>query len=66
MVEFTDEYIEWEGKFRKQFGYGIPLMMIPQVETTEGMIASIKKCLDAKKDLLQEIYKWEISPDIHY
>ncbi len=59
MVEITDEYIEWNEKYKERFGEFVPLAMIPQIETTDGIIEKIKKCLEADRDLLPEIYKWK-------
>lgn len=59
MIEFTEEFDEWNDKYKDRFGEWVPMMMIPQVETTEGIIEKIKKCLEADKNLLGEFYNWK-------
>ncbi len=69
MVEFelTEEFFEWNEKFEEKFGEPVPLMMVPEIETLDGMIEKIKKCLDANENLLGTFYEWELdNPEIVY
>lgn len=66
MIEMTDEYLKWDDKFYETFGYGLPTEMLPADETTEGIIESIRKSIEAGRDLLGEIYDMPVSDDIVY
>lgn len=56
MIKLTDDYRAAARAFKKLFGYGVPLRMIPPTETTEGLVKNIHRCLDLRKDVLREIY----------
>ena len=66
MVEFTKEFDEWNDKYKEKFGEWVPMMMIPQVETTEGLIDKIKQSLAAGKNLLPEFYDWKYDGSVLY
>jgi hypothetical protein len=61
LIVLDDEYKKVAAEFKKVFGYGVPLSMIPPVETNENLIKNLKKCIEQKKDLLAEIYNWDYS-----
>lgn len=54
MIELTTEYRALALKFKKQFGYGVPLMQIPDSVTTEEIITVIRESLDSGTDLLPQ------------
>ena len=56
MFEYTDEYKEIAREFRKTFGYGVPLSMIPYTVNTSDLIDKIDICISNKKDTLLEMY----------
>lgn len=56
MIELTDEYRESARKFRKNFGYGVPLKMIPSKTDTQELIKLIDLCVvNNKDDLLEKL-----------
>lgn len=56
MVQLTEEYMNISREFRKTFGYGVPLSVIPPTVGTDDLIEKIKECIDKKEDKLLEIY----------
>lgn len=52
MVQITEEYRQYNKKFKEVFGYGIPLNMIPPTASTEDLIKQIRDCIENKKDNL--------------
>ena len=56
MIQFTSKYREVEKNFIDFFGYGVPLKQIPPSETTDGIIASMKECLNSHQDIMNIIY----------
>lgn len=61
MIQLTDEYRAIAKEYKKTFGYGVPLSMIPPTTEMPDLIANIEKCIAEKKDNLLEIYGVEIS-----
>ena len=53
-----------DDKFMARFGEGLPLMMIPESETIEGLTALVDECFAQGKDLLPERYDWR--DDVYY
>lgn len=56
MIQITDEYRAIAKEYKKVFGYGVPLSMIPPTTEMPDLIANIEKCVAEKKDSLLEIY----------
>ena len=56
MIEFTEEYKKAANRYKKTFGYGVPLAMIPPVATTSDLITKIEECIKANKDDLLNMY----------
>jgi len=56
MIQLTEEYRAAARAFKELFGYGVPLSLVSQTETTEGLIKTIQKCLELKKDIIRETY----------
>jgi len=56
MIELTEEYRSAAKEFRKSFGYGVPLSMIPPVTETLDLIKNLKECIANNKDDLLERY----------
>lgn len=56
MIQLTEEYKEVAKKYRKKFGYGVPLSMIPPTTETSDLIRNIEKCIEENSDKLLEIY----------
>lgn len=56
MIELTDEYRAIAKEYKKAFGYGVPLAMIPPTTETADLIAKIKECISDNKDDLLEKY----------
>lgn len=61
MIELTDEYRAIAKQFRKKFGYGVPLSMIPPVAETFDLISKIRECIESEKDDLLERYNVEVT-----
>lgn len=66
MIETTDEYRIAARAFKKKFGYGVPLSMIPDSADTMDLIDKLYKCIADGNDNLMELYGVEISDDILY
>ncbi|MBS5549056.1 MAG: hypothetical protein KHX40_07665 [Oscillospiraceae bacterium] len=60
MIELTEEYKAIAKEYRKVFGYGVPLSMIPPTAETEDLIRKIKDCIKDGKDSLLSHYGVEI------
>lgn len=59
MISGTDKrFQELSAKFEKAFGDIIPLMMVPESETIEGLTEKVNQCLKEGKDLLPNFYDW--------
>lgn len=59
MIRGTDKRFDAVNKkYRNAFGEDIPLMMVPDGETIEGLLEKIEKSIRAGKDLLPEFYNW--------
>ena len=56
MIQITDEYREVAKRYKKEFGYGVPLSMIPPTTEMPDLISNIEKCIAEKKDSLLEMY----------
>lgn len=54
MIELTTEYRALALKFKKKFGYGVPLSQIPDSVTNEELMAAIQVSLDSGVDLLPQ------------
>lgn len=54
MIELTDEYRNAARDFRKKFGYGVPLKMVPATTTTQELIDVLQFCINSDKDILLE------------
>lgn len=66
MFEYTNEYKEISKQFRKTFGYGVPLSMIPSTVIMSDLIENIQKCIDNKEDNLLEMFGVQDNTDILY
>lgn len=66
MIELTDEYREAAKEFKKTFGYGVPLSMIPPTVTTNELISRIKECISTKKDDLLSDYQLDNEDGVLY
>ncbi len=54
MIELTEEYRAIAKEFKKKFGYGVPLSMIPPTTDTSDLILQIEECIsNGVDDLLQ-------------
>lgn len=56
MIQLTDEYRAVAKEYKKAFGYGVPLSMIPPTTQTADLINKIKECVADGKDTLLEKY----------
>lgn len=63
MIELTNEYREIAKCYKKMFGYGVPLSMIPPITEMTDLIAKIQECLDEEADTLLE--KLGVKIDAH-
>lgn len=61
MIKLTDEYRALSKNFKKCFGYGVPLSMIPQTADMNELVKNIEECIANNKDNLLE--KYNISND---
>lgn len=61
MIQITDEYRAIAKEYKKEFGYGVPLSMIPPTTEMSDLIANIKKCITEKNDNLLELYGVKMS-----
>lgn len=59
MIQVTPDLKRKMDAFFDQFGDIVPLEMIPESETTIGLIQKIDKSLKAGKDLLAKEYGWK-------
>lgn len=62
----TPELSEKMDEFYERFDDIVPLEMMPSVETVEGLLENIQKCLDADENLLPAIYGWKYDGSIIY
>ena len=60
MIELTAEYKEAARKFKTQFGYGVPLAMIPPRTETAELIQKILGCVDRGVDDLLDSYQVQL------
>lgn len=63
MIEITEEYLQVAKEFKKKFGYGVPLSMIPPVSDTPTLIINIKECIENNKDDLLKRYNVSYGKD---
>lgn len=63
MIELTEEYRVAAKEYRKKFGYGVPLSMIPPTVNTSDLIQQIRECIEKGKDTLLEHYKIVINEE---
>lgn len=56
MFELTDEYRAIAKEYKRLFGYGVPLSMIPPTIETSDLISKIKECVCEQNDNLLEKY----------
>lgn len=61
MIQLTDEYRAIAKEYKKTFGYGVPLSMIPPTTEMPDLVANIEKCIENKSDNLLEIYGVKIN-----
>ena len=61
MIELTEEYRAVAKEFRKKFGYGVPLSMIPPTTDTADLIMQIKECIANNEDNLLQRYNVTVS-----
>jgi len=61
MIKITDEYREVAKEYRKMFGYGVPLSMIPPTVDMPDLLSKIKRCISENKDTLLEMYGIKIN-----
>ena len=63
---FTQE--DWNvcDEYCEMFKSGLPTMMIPESETTEGLIMNLKLCIERGEDILMEIYGFVNDENIYY
>ncbi|UWG98015.1 hypothetical protein LPY66_04205 [Dehalobacter sp. DCM] len=59
MISAADQrFRELNRLYETAFGERIPLMMIPETETIDGLWKNIHDSLVAGKNLLPELYEW--------
>jgi hypothetical protein len=59
LISVTDpRYSEIDRQFRQAFGNGIPLMLIPDGETIEGLSDKVNRSVQEGKTLLPRYYDW--------
>ena len=58
MIQLTDEYRAIAKEYKKTFGYGVPLSMIPPTTEMPDLVANIEKCIENN---LLEIYGVKIN-----
>jgi hypothetical protein len=56
MIQLSEEYKVIAKEYKKKFGYGVPLRMIPPTTETGDLILKIKECIDSGEDKLLEMY----------
>ena len=54
MIQFNDELKEISKKFRKQFGYSVPLAMVSPTTDNATLIGYLKACIENNEDDLLE------------
>lgn len=52
MIEVTEEYRKIAQIYKNNFGYGVPLSMIPPTTEMSDLIAKIQECIDEGEDTL--------------
>lgn len=60
MIEITNEYKIVAKEYKKKFGYGVPLCMIPPTANMSDLIYNIKECIGTGIDDLLERYNVKI------
>jgi len=59
VISVTDEQFDViDNKYFDTFGEHIPLMMIPESETIEGLAQKVNDSIKAGRNLLPELYDW--------
>lgn len=67
MLKVNDEYRTIAKEYKKKFGYGVPLSMIPQSEEIDNLIRNIKECIKNGNDDLLERYEVQVdNTDVLY
>ena len=67
MIIPNDEYIAAAKRFKKQFGYGVPLDMIPMTADMDELIRNVEDCIARQHDDLLSRYGIErYNPDRMY
>lgn len=56
MIELTEDYRAIAKEFKKKFGYGVPLSMIPPTTNTADLVLQIKECISKGQDDLLQRY----------
>jgi hypothetical protein len=62
----TKRFQELKERYRAVTGNILPMEMIPQTETYETLEKHVEACEKAGKNLLPEIYGWDLSGDVLY
>lgn len=62
----TKRFQELKERYRAVTGNILPMEMIPQTETYEALEKHVEACEKAGKNLLPEIYGWDLSGDVLY
>jgi hypothetical protein len=57
---------ELKNRYKAVTGQILPMEMIPLSETCEVLEQHVEACEKAGKDLLPEIYGWNLSENIYY
>ena len=60
MIELTEKYRAAAKTYRKAFGYGVPLSMIPPTVETDDLIRQIEDCVERQTDDLLTHYDVEV------
>ncbi|MFR8038671.1 MAG: hypothetical protein ACLU5E_01695 [Anaerovoracaceae bacterium] len=61
MIQFNDELKEISKKFRKQFGYSVPMAMIPPTTDNATLIGYLEACIENNKDDLLERFNVKVN-----
>lgn len=62
----TDAYKKLYARFLEAFGEGIPLYVIPEKETIEGLTASVERCIAEGRNMIYEIYNVKTDGSVIY
>lgn len=64
--DIDEEYFEIEKKYEELFGHFVPRAMLPDSISTESIKDAMKKCIDAKKDILFDLLGVKNNADYIY